>query len=108
MISCADCRELLDAVQQTLPEGVRVVLLDDRGFDAVGLMAHCDRPGWKFRIRLKGSLNAFLRHLGSRCAACSPNAGERPSSSTTSISPTTRPDRIIWPWPNPRDSGRPG
>jgi len=65
MTSCTDYRELSDAVRQTPPpEGAKVVLPADRGFDVVDLMAHCDRPGWKFRIRLKGSLNAFLRHLG--------------------------------------------
>ena len=104
MISYADYRELLNAVQQTLPEGARVVLLADRGFDSVDLMEHCDRPGLEIPHPPQGlpqCLSAAFEMPSAR--ACSPNAGERPSSSTTSTSPAARPGHTIWLWPNPRE-----
>jgi hypothetical protein len=44
---------LLEAVPVLLPEGVKVVVLADRGFADTELLAQLRRVGWHFRIRLK-------------------------------------------------------
>jgi len=46
---------LLDAVPPLLPAGVKVVFLADRGFADTDLLAHLQRLGWHFRIRIKAS-----------------------------------------------------
>jgi hypothetical protein len=48
---------LLDAVPALLPAGVKVVFLADRGFADTDLMAHLQRLGWHFRIRIKATFS---------------------------------------------------
>jgi hypothetical protein len=46
---------LLEAVPALLPPGVKVIFLADRGFADTALLAHLQRVGWHFRIRIKAS-----------------------------------------------------
>jgi len=48
---------LLDAVPALLPAGVKVVFLADRGFADTELLAHLQRLGWHFRIRIKATFS---------------------------------------------------
>ena len=59
-VSFDQYREVLDNVARLLPWQTEVVLLADRGFADIGLMAYCDEYlGWNWRIRCKGN---FLVH----------------------------------------------
>jgi hypothetical protein len=46
-------KNLLGRVARLLPQGIKVILLADRGFVDTHLMAHCEQLGWKYRIRTK-------------------------------------------------------
>ena len=50
---------LLDAVPPLLPQGVKVVLLADRGFADTQLLAHLRRLRWHFRLRIKASFGVY-------------------------------------------------
>lgn len=59
-------KALLDKAAALLPPHCRVVLLADRGFADTDLMAHLQRLGWHWRIRIKTSF--WLSRRGhSRC-----------------------------------------
>jgi Transposase DDE domain len=59
-------KALLDKAAALLPPRCRVVLLADRGFADTDLMAHLQRLGWHWRIRIKTSF--WLSRRGhSRC-----------------------------------------
>lgn len=61
MLAFEDYKDLLEHVLTLLPEGVRVVLMGDRGFRTTDLMAWCaDHPSWHFRLRLKGNQEVTL------------------------------------------------
>jgi hypothetical protein len=54
-------RPLLAQAARLMPNGVKVVLLADRGFCDTKLMAHLsDELGWHYRIRLKASLLCYV------------------------------------------------
>jgi hypothetical protein len=46
-------RDLLDRAALLLPRSCKVVFLADRGFADTELMAHLQRLGWHWRIRIK-------------------------------------------------------
>jgi Transposase DDE domain len=48
-------RDLLERAALLLPRSCKVVFLADRGFADTELMAHLQRLGWHWRIRIKGS-----------------------------------------------------
>jgi Transposase DDE domain len=48
-------RDLLERAAVLLPRSCKVVFLADRGFADTELMAHLQRLGWHWRIRIKGS-----------------------------------------------------
>lgn len=52
---------LLERLAALLPAHLIVVLLADRGFADMELLAHCKRLHWHYRIRIKGNLT-FYRH----------------------------------------------
>ena len=55
-------KELLDSVQDWLPEGAHVMLAGDRFYGTAKLISWCQTAGWGYRIRLKGNLT--LQHQG--------------------------------------------
>src|SRR5499427_7654241 len=52
---------LLDRAALLLPRGGKVIFLADRGFADTDLMAHLDRLGWHWRIRIKSSFWLYRR-----------------------------------------------
>ena len=54
-------RELLERAALVLPRGCRVVFLADRGFADTALLAHLQRLGWHWRIRIKSSFWLYRR-----------------------------------------------
>src|SRR5499425_410147 len=52
---------LLDSAALLLPRGGKVILLADRGFADTALMAHLDRLGWHWRMRIKSSFWLYRR-----------------------------------------------
>jgi len=50
---------LLDQAAELLPLGCQVVFLADRGFADVHLMAHLERLGWHYRLRIKGNFRVY-------------------------------------------------
>src|SRR4029453_10198116 len=54
-------RELLERAAWVLPRSCRVVFLADRGFADTDLMAHLQRLGWHWRIRIKRSFWLYRR-----------------------------------------------
>ena len=52
---------LLDRAAMLLPRGCKVIFLADRGFADTALMAHLDRLGWHWRIRIKSSFWLYRR-----------------------------------------------
>jgi len=52
---------LLDRAALLLPRGGKVIFLADRGFADTALMAHLDRLGWHWRIRIKSSFWLYRR-----------------------------------------------
>src|SRR5215510_7980255 len=52
---------LLDRAALLLPRGGKVIFLADRGFADTALMAHLDRLGWPWRIRIKSSFWLYRR-----------------------------------------------
>lgn len=54
-------RELLERAALLLPRCCRVVFLADRGFADTDLMAHLQRLGWHWRIRIKSSFWLYRR-----------------------------------------------
>jgi Transposase DDE domain len=54
-------RELLERAAVVLPRGCRVVFLADRGFADTALLAHLQRLGWHWRIRIKSSFWLYRR-----------------------------------------------
>jgi hypothetical protein len=60
-VAFKDYRSLLKQAAQLMPEGVKVVLLADRGFCDTKLMAYLkDELFWHYRIRIKASLCCYL------------------------------------------------
>ena len=58
-------RDLLKRVAQLLPEGVKVILLADRGFIDAKLCGYARHTlGWHYRIRLKGTCWFWRPHHG--------------------------------------------
>lgn len=55
-------KELLDSIQNWLPEGAGVLLTADRFYGTEKLIHWCKKAGWGYRIRLKGNLT--LQHQG--------------------------------------------
>lgn len=55
MVAFESYRRVLDEAVQLFPEGSKVVLLADRGFDDQKLFSYLGELGWYFRIRLKSS-----------------------------------------------------
>ncbi|UFP95046.1 transposase [Gloeobacter morelensis] len=51
-----DYRLLLNQAARRLPEGVKVLLLADRGFVELALIRHLKYLGWHWRLRLKAGL----------------------------------------------------
>ncbi|MDW8317091.1 MAG: transposase [Anaerolineae bacterium] len=58
-------RDLLDQAATLLPAGCPVVFLADRGFVDTQLLAHLQRLGWHWRLRLKANISVYRR--GQRC-----------------------------------------
>jgi Transposase DDE domain len=54
-------QELLNRAALLLPRGCSVVFLADRGFADTDLMAHLQRLGWHWRIRIKSSFWLYRR-----------------------------------------------
>jgi Transposase DDE domain len=54
-------QELLDRAALLLPRRCKVIFLADRGFADTELMAHLQRLGWHWRIRLKSSFWLYRR-----------------------------------------------
>jgi hypothetical protein len=54
-------RELLERAALVLPRRCPVVFLADRGFADTDLMAHLQRLGWHWRIRIKSSFGLYRR-----------------------------------------------
>jgi hypothetical protein len=54
-VGFAAYRELLERAAVVLPRRCKVILLADRGFADTALMAHLQRLGWHWRIRIKSS-----------------------------------------------------
>lgn len=54
-------KHLLDYANKLLPLGCKIVLLADRGFADIDLMAHASRLGWHWRIRFKGDFWLYRR-----------------------------------------------
>jgi hypothetical protein len=54
-VAFAGYRDLLDRAASLLPQSCQVVFLADRGFADTELMAHLQRLGWHWRIRIKSS-----------------------------------------------------
>ena len=65
-VSFAAYKELLEQAALLLPRRCKVVLLADRGFADTDLMAHLQRLGWHWRIRIKTSFWLY-RPGRSRC-----------------------------------------
>jgi hypothetical protein len=57
-------KALLDRAATLLPLACRGVFLADRGFADTTLMAHLQRLGWPFRLRIKA--NFWIEHRGAR------------------------------------------
>ena len=55
-------KELLDSIQDWMPEGADVMLTGDRFYGTERLIHWCQDAGWGYRIRLKGNLT--LQHQG--------------------------------------------
>ena len=55
-------KEVLDSIQDWVPEGADVLLTADRFYGTEKLIHYCQKAGWGYRIRLKGNLT--LHHLG--------------------------------------------
>ncbi len=49
-------KELLDSIQDWMPEGADVMLTGDRFYGTERLIHWCQDAGWGYRIRLKGNL----------------------------------------------------
>lgn len=65
-VAFEDYRLLLKEAAQLMPEGVKVVLLADRGFCDTKLMAYLSHDlSWHYRLRIKGSLHCHLGQAGS-------------------------------------------
>lgn len=54
--------EVLDSIQDWVPEGADVLLTADRFYGTEKLIHYCQKAGWGYRIRLKGNLT--LQHQG--------------------------------------------
>src|SRR5215475_9735771 len=54
-------RDLLERAALLLPRSCKVVFLADRGFADTDLMAHLQRLGWHWRIRIKSSFWLYRR-----------------------------------------------
>ena len=68
--------ELLKTLSTWIPAGVQPILLADRGFGCTSLMELCDELGWKFRIRLKSTLQAFIAYYRVHLKGPLPYRGE--------------------------------
>jgi len=53
------CLEVLEEIKLILPADSKVLLLGDRYYGQVSLIAFCRRSGWDYRLRLKENLKVF-------------------------------------------------
>lgn len=58
-IPFSEQKELLKIVHAYVPKGASVVLMGDRFYGTVDLIAACKGLGWDYRLRLKGNLRVF-------------------------------------------------
>ncbi|MEL6402576.1 MAG: transposase [Cyanobacteria bacterium J06626_4] len=64
-VAFSDYRQLLTDAAQSLPTGIKVILLADRGFIHTELMsAVTGQLGWHYRIRLKSTIWVWRAHKG--------------------------------------------
>lgn len=56
-------RELLEEAKKRIPFACKVVFLADRGFADTKLMAHLQKMGWHYRIRIKSTFWIYPSHL---------------------------------------------
>ena len=62
-VAFKDYAALLRAAKNVLPKGVDIVLLADRGFADIELMALCAQLNWHYRLRIKSN---FLVYQGDK------------------------------------------
>jgi hypothetical protein len=67
-VGFSDYQPLLLQVPSLLPQGVKVVLLADRGFADTDLMAFIRTLGWHFRIRIKANFWVYQGKQGTQVA----------------------------------------
>lgn len=67
MVAFQEYAELLQAAKNMLPEGIDIVLLADRGFADIELMALCAKLNWHYRLRIKSNFHVYQgdKKLGS-------------------------------------------
>ena len=67
MVAFKDYAALLRAAKNVIPKGVDIVLLADRGFADIELMALCVKLGWHYRLRIKANFHVYQgdKRLGS-------------------------------------------
>jgi hypothetical protein len=63
MVAFQEYAALLQAAKHVLPKGVDIVLLADRGFADIELMALCAQLNWHYRLRIKSN---FLVYQGDK------------------------------------------
>jgi hypothetical protein len=56
-------KSLLEEAKKRIPFACKVVFLADRGFADTQLMAHLQKMGWHFRIRIKSTFWIYPRHM---------------------------------------------
>lgn len=54
------CKEILDKIRSVISPEAKVLLLGDRFYGQVSLIAYCRRHRWDYRLRLKGNLKVFM------------------------------------------------
>lgn len=67
MVAFKDYAALLRAAKHVTPKGTDIVLLADRGFADIELMALCVKLGWHYRLRIKANFHVYQgdKKLGS-------------------------------------------
>jgi hypothetical protein len=67
MVAFHEYAVLLRAAKNVLPKGVDIILLADRGFADIELMALCVKLGWHYRLRIKSNFHVYQgdKKLGS-------------------------------------------
>lgn len=52
-------KQLIDQVSNWIPYGTRVILLGDRFYGTIDLIAYCRAKGWDYRLRLKDNIRVY-------------------------------------------------